>query len=143
MPYNDLNAYKDIARKKLNRAVFAGRIIKPDICEICGELSLIIHGHHEDYDKPLDVLWVCPGCHTDIHRSKKAVRGEEIYKKAVKIAKKMVENIKVPYSSVNSKITDEKDKFDLHTSFSGGVVITPYKNFSGGIYGVGKGYRHD
>ena len=34
----------------------------PDQCEICGE-SCKLHGHHKDYTKPLQVIWVCPVCH--------------------------------------------------------------------------------
>lgn len=34
----------------------------PDQCEICGD-PCRPHGHHEDYTKPLQVIWVCPVCH--------------------------------------------------------------------------------
>lgn len=27
-----------------------------------------IHGHHEDYKKPLEVVWVCFACHAIRHR---------------------------------------------------------------------------
>jgi hypothetical protein len=35
-------------------------------CERCGnEKSL---AHHEDYDKPLDVMWLCQPCHKQRHK---------------------------------------------------------------------------
>ena len=27
-----------------------------------------IHAHHEDYDRPLDVIWLCGGCHYQVHQ---------------------------------------------------------------------------
>jgi hypothetical protein len=27
--------------------------------------------HHPDYDKPLEVVWVCRSCHLDIHAEEK------------------------------------------------------------------------
>jgi hypothetical protein len=46
----------------LNTAVQHGWVVKPTTCSECNKKS-IIHGHHEDYSKPLEVQWLCPKCH--------------------------------------------------------------------------------
>ncbi len=48
-------------------AVNGGRLVRPTECQVCGATSNRIHGHHDDYSKPLDVVWVCPLCHRRIH----------------------------------------------------------------------------
>ena len=57
------NPEKYKAQCTLNNAVRDGKITKPDSCSICGTTERIIHGHHEDYTKPLEVVWCCPPCH--------------------------------------------------------------------------------
>lgn len=54
----------EAARKKLNYAVRAGHVAKLP-CEVCG--SLKSNGHHEDYGKPLVVIWLCRPCHDAEH----------------------------------------------------------------------------
>lgn len=56
---------KAMARIYLNGVVQKGLIIKPESCGMCGKTGMI-HGHHHDYSKPLDVIWVCPKCHAKI-----------------------------------------------------------------------------
>lgn len=58
------------SRKKLSKAVFLGKIAKPCICQGCGQTfhKAQLHGHHADYTRPLDVVWLCAQCHTDIHK---------------------------------------------------------------------------
>ena len=36
-------------------------------CESCGATTKL-HAHHSDYHKPLDVLYLCPKCHTKWHK---------------------------------------------------------------------------
>lgn len=64
------NAAKRKAQQFLNNAVRDGRKTKSSSCEQCGD-NESIHGHHEDYSKPLDVMWLCPLCHSKIHKAKR------------------------------------------------------------------------
>jgi hypothetical protein len=57
---------KFIARQICSLAARAGMIVRPEICSKCSKPGKI-EGHHEDYNKPLDVIWVCKGCHELIH----------------------------------------------------------------------------
>ena len=42
----------------------AGRMIRQP-CELCGEVK--VDGHHDDYDKPLEVRWLCRVHHVQLH----------------------------------------------------------------------------
>ena len=67
MPYNDPDPYKDRARKLLHNAVYRGKIKKPKHCKHCGREENL-QGHHNDYSKPLVVLWLCAKCHAILHK---------------------------------------------------------------------------
>ena len=53
---------------KVKRAVDSGKIIKTP-CVICGNKKS--EGHHEDYSKPLEVIWLCRLHHAELHRKYK------------------------------------------------------------------------
>lgn len=59
----------DKRRAKCHRAVsFAiksGKLIRKN-CVRCGDAKSV--AHHEDYDKPLDVIWLCQPCHKQRHK---------------------------------------------------------------------------
>lgn len=64
------NPEKCKARHQLQYQVTLGKIIKPLNCQICnatGRLS----GHHHDYNKPYDIIWICSSCHKRIHNWRK------------------------------------------------------------------------
>jgi len=56
------NKVKALARNTLNKAIKRGLLSKNDFCCICGS-DKYIQAHHDDYNKPLDVRWVCRKCH--------------------------------------------------------------------------------
>lgn len=70
LKWQEANSEKRAAHIILGNAVARGEIVKPSACEKCGERGNI-HGHHDDYTRPLDVVWVCPKCHANIHERKR------------------------------------------------------------------------
>jgi len=54
------------AHQEVSAAVRDGRLIAPDACELCGSAKYL-NAHHEDYARPLDVLWLCQSCHARVH----------------------------------------------------------------------------
>jgi len=61
------NPGKNSARLRLNRAVLSGAIKRPDACSECGK-KCKPEAHHEDYSKPLKVIWLCNECHAKTRR---------------------------------------------------------------------------
>lgn len=62
---NAIHPDKRAANVMVCNAVRDGRLIKPLECSQCGRVPprRQLHGHHEDYSKPLDVKWICSACH--------------------------------------------------------------------------------
>jgi len=48
----------------LNNAIKYGKVQR-QLCFICGAKA---HAHHPDYDRPLDVVWLCPKHHKEAHQ---------------------------------------------------------------------------
>jgi hypothetical protein len=53
------------ARNKVNYAIKTGKLVKPMFCK-CGNPR--VQAHHDNYNQPLIVKWMCSGCHADYHR---------------------------------------------------------------------------
>lgn len=65
------NPIEHTARMRFAARVRGGYIIPPLKCEGCGD-ERSLHGHHDDYSKPLEVRWLCVPCHMRHHRAKKS-----------------------------------------------------------------------
>lgn len=64
------NPLKISAQQKCRRAIKQGVIIRPDKCSNC-EVFCKPDAHHEDYNRPLEVIWICKKCHVHIHHGHK------------------------------------------------------------------------
>ncbi len=64
--YRVSNPEKYRAHKVVEYAVARGKLQRQP-CQRCGATDLV-HAHHDDYSKPLDVAWLCPLHHRERHR---------------------------------------------------------------------------
>lgn len=58
-------------RTIVTKAIARGRLIRKP-CEICGAEKA--DAHHDDYNKPLEVRWLCPSHHREWHLSHNPIR---------------------------------------------------------------------
>ncbi len=61
----------DEARRKDSARSYAGVYLRRGLiergpCVDCGDEDAQMH--HEDYSKPLDIIWLCRSCHLELHR---------------------------------------------------------------------------
>lgn len=66
----------DYARKRVawNAVYYAlqhGQLHKPDTCEVCGVHGERIQAHHDDYDKPFEIIWCCQSCHSQLDKARR------------------------------------------------------------------------
>ena len=59
------------AHNAVSRAVRNGHLFR-EPCVRCGESKSL--AHHEDYDEPLDVVWLCQPCHKQRHKEINALK---------------------------------------------------------------------
>lgn len=67
--YKSKHPEKVKAKYLVKNAIRNGVLVKPTCCTICNKSfpKSKIHGHHENYDEPLEVIWACYICHSKIH----------------------------------------------------------------------------
>ena len=56
---------RSAAHSAVARAIRSGALVR-EPCKTCGSVESV--GHHEDYDKPLEVIWMCAPCHVRHHQ---------------------------------------------------------------------------
>jgi hypothetical protein len=57
-----------LAHSAVARAIRKGELVRQPCCR-CGAEKTV--AHHEDYDKPLEVVWLCQPCHKQRHKELK------------------------------------------------------------------------
>lgn len=68
----------DPAQNLLETAIQQGFVDRKTTCEQCGDSGFMADGrsriqaHHPDYNKPLDVMWLCQPCHHAWHQVNRA-----------------------------------------------------------------------
>lgn len=62
------------AKDKVRDAIKSGKLIKKS-CEVCGNEK--VQAHHDDYNKPLEIRWLCRRCHSEWHRKNSPIRYRE------------------------------------------------------------------
>jgi hypothetical protein len=58
------NLVKALCRAKANDKIYRG-VIKKQPCELCGKVK--VEAHHNDYNKPYKITWLCKYHHTQHH----------------------------------------------------------------------------
>ena len=48
-------------------AIRSGRLVADTECLICKSSGVLLEAHHQDYSKPLAVMWLCDPCHKRLH----------------------------------------------------------------------------
>ncbi len=71
------------AQTVVEKAMDNGILIRPLKCDACGKIPkqmkdgrTSIQTHHPDYNKPLDVMWLCQKCHHEWHKNNTPKRKE-------------------------------------------------------------------
>ena len=59
-------------------AIEKGIIVRNELCEACGSTGRI-EGHHDSYDEPLSVRWLCHNCHHDWHKNNIAAQATNLH----------------------------------------------------------------
>lgn len=68
-------AQKTKARGQIAYKIKKGKIVRPNHCETCG-IECKPYAHHDDYEKPLDVRWLCQSCDRAAHRQQKEAQAK-------------------------------------------------------------------
>ncbi len=88
--YRDGKRADDIAQNLVETAIQQGVVQRKTHCEECGSTGTFkdgrtsIQAHHDDYNKPLDVRWLCQKCHHTWH-AKNTPKRKEVMEEVPKV----------------------------------------------------------
>ncbi|HWF62903.1 MAG TPA: hypothetical protein VN666_21705 [Nitrospira sp.] len=73
--------------RELRHALADGRVVRTGVCSCCGyeSESKDIHPHHPNYYEPLNIMWLCVGCHQKWHHEHGPAVGGDLSSLALRI----------------------------------------------------------
>ena len=89
--YRDGQRADDIAQNLVETAISQGVMQRKTHCENCGSTGTFkdgrtsIQAHHDDYNKPLEVRWLCQKCHHKWHKANTPKRREVMTEVATQV----------------------------------------------------------
>ena len=72
------NPLKTKAQNKVYNEIRSGRMKRPSTCPFCGKSEHRIEAHHDDYTKPLAIVWACTPCHRVLDGKSKALPDDAV-----------------------------------------------------------------
>lgn len=79
-----LDDVRKITKNKLEKAILYGKMERKYVCENCGASGnfkdgrSMVQAHHPDYNKPLEVMWLCQKCHHEWHKNNMPEERKEV-----------------------------------------------------------------
>lgn len=89
--YREGKRADDVAQNLVETAIQQGVMQRKTHCEQCGQSGQFKNGrtsiqaHHDDYNKPLEVRWLCQKCHHAWHKKHNPKRKEVIVEAQTKV----------------------------------------------------------
>jgi hypothetical protein len=74
VPLPSLPRDREIAHGLLNNALARRDVVEVLTCAVCSSDQRGTHAHHTDYSRPLDVVWLCTICHSQVHQRERSRR---------------------------------------------------------------------
>lgn len=74
----------DYAQNKIEKAILYGKMERKHVCDNCGASGTfkdgrnMVQAHHPNYNKPLEVMWLCQKCHHEWHKNNTPKEYEEV-----------------------------------------------------------------
>lgn len=90
------------ARVAVRLAVKRGQLIRPSVCQSCQSADLV-QAHHEDYNKPLDIQWLCSACHRRADMARRMRHGiRRLNKVSVQLDMGVIDNLRPHLPDLNA-----------------------------------------
>ena len=96
----------DRAHQRVNSALKTGRLTKQP-CSKCGSVKGV-EAHHEDYNQPLTVTWLCGPCHQSLHVANRATKTLQTFVHEV-----LSQRPSLPFEALANEVLNQRPSLHL------------------------------